>query len=93
MDEFAYDALGRRIKKYDSVADQTTYYYYNDKWQVFAEFDGADSNKRWYVYGNYIDEVLLSPGVGGSYYYLHDHLYSPVALISYPAGTVIERYE
>jgi RHS repeat-associated protein len=90
--EFAYDALGRRIKKYDAVAGQTTYYYYNDKWQVFAEFDGDDDVQRRYVYGNYIDEVLFSPGVGGSYYYLHDHLYSPVTLVN-GSGTVIERYE
>jgi hypothetical protein len=41
------------------VADDTTYYYYNDNWQVFAEFDGDDDFQRWYVYGNYIDEVLL----------------------------------
>lgn len=32
--EFAYDALCRRIKKTDSVASQSTVYYYNDKWQV-----------------------------------------------------------
>ncbi len=90
--EFAYDALGRRIKKYDAVTDEMTYYYYNDKWQVVAEFDGDDSPQRWYVYGNYIDEVLFSPGVGGNYYYLHDHLYSPVTLVN-GSGTVIERYE
>ena len=83
-----------RTRKVDSKASEAAVYYHNDKWQVFAEFDGDDSNKRWYVYGNYIDEVLLSAGGGGgSYHYLHDHLYSPVALISYSDGTVLERYE
>jgi len=28
--EFAYDALGRRIRKVDSVAGTTSIYYYND---------------------------------------------------------------
>ncbi len=32
--EFSYDALGRRIKKVDSIAGTTTIYYNNDKWQV-----------------------------------------------------------
>ncbi|MHC4648458.1 MAG: hypothetical protein ACYTBJ_23615, partial [Planctomycetota bacterium] len=36
--EFAYDALGRRIRKIDSVASETTDYYYNDKWQVLCEY-------------------------------------------------------
>ena len=37
--EYAYDALGRRIKKTDSVANQSTVYYYNDKWQVLCEYN------------------------------------------------------
>ena len=28
--EFAYDALGRRVRKIDSVASQTRLYYYNN---------------------------------------------------------------
>ena len=40
------DKLGRRIeKKMDTddngTLDSTTYYYYNDKWQVLAEHDGT----------------------------------------------------
>jgi YD repeat-containing protein len=85
--EFAYDALGRRIKKYDAAIDQTTYYYHNDKWQVFAEFDGDDDFQRWYAYGNYIDEVLFSNTDGGKYY-LHDHLYSPATLVDV-SGTLL----
>ena len=29
--DFIYDALGRRIYKYDQVATEPTFYYYNDK--------------------------------------------------------------
>ena len=32
--EFTYDALGRRIKKVDSMGGTTNIYYYNDRWQV-----------------------------------------------------------
>ncbi|MGB2808883.1 MAG: RHS repeat-associated core domain-containing protein [Sedimentisphaerales bacterium] len=41
------------------------------------------------VYSNYIDEVLFRPLY---IYYVHDHLYSPVALVL-QTGTVLERYE
>ena len=52
---FEYDALGRRIEKYDSAASESTYYYYNDKWQVLCEHDGSSYGNT-YVYGNYVDE-------------------------------------
>jgi len=45
-----------------------------------------------YAYGNYIDEVLLMRRGGVDYFYLHDHLYSPAALLS-SSGAVVERYE
>jgi len=93
--EYAYDALGRRIRKIDSAASDTTVYYYNNHWQVVEEYDGGGTVKRKYLYGNYIDEVLYSWGASPSdprTYYVHDHLYSPVALVNY-AGTVVERYE
>jgi RHS repeat-associated protein len=55
--------------------------------------DGAF--EQWYAYGNYIDEVLIK-GTTNTYtsfkYYIHDHLYSPVAMASY-FGVVQERYE
>jgi RHS repeat-associated protein len=44
-----------------------------------------------FVYGNYIDEVLLMY-TGAYIYYAHDHLYSPAALI-FSGGVVLERYE
>jgi len=50
--------------------------------------------KGWFVYGNYIDEVLAkstSP-MAVVKFYIHDHLYSPVALTDF-SGNVLERYE
>ncbi len=60
--KFAYDALGRRISKYDEAADTTTYYYYTAFDQVIAEYKEPTAQSaelaRTFVYGNGIDEVL-----------------------------------
>jgi RHS repeat-associated protein len=96
--EFTYDALGRRIEAIDSVASTTTRYYY-DGWRVLSETNAAGTKQRHYVYGNYLDEVLLLIHDDGQatptytdYYYAHNHLYSPTALIE-DDGDVVERYE
>jgi RHS repeat-associated protein len=90
--EFAYDTQGRRIRVYDAVAQTTTLYYYSDNWQVLSEYTPSGTQQAYYVFGNYIDEVLLMRRNGADYYYLHDHLYSPVALVN-SSGAVVERYE
>jgi RHS repeat-associated protein len=96
--EFTYDALGRRIEAIDSVAATTTRYYY-DGWRVLSETNAAGTKQRHYVYGNYLDEALLLIHDDGQatptytdYYYAHNHLYSPTALIE-ADGDVVERYE
>ena len=83
---FIYDAFGRRIWKHDISANTRTFYYYNDKWQVLCEYNENNSLEQWYAYGNYIDEVLVKgedwdEGSDDIYFYAHDHLYSPVALV------------
>ncbi|MBI9018354.1 MAG: hypothetical protein JEZ07_13960 [Phycisphaerae bacterium] len=55
-------------------------------------FNGSDVAKQEFVYGNYLDEVLMMTEGGNDYYLAHDHLYSPVALID-SSGAVVERYE
>jgi hypothetical protein len=75
--------------------ENTRRYYYNYKWQVLCEHNGSDEFQQWYAYGNYIDEVLaMGTGIFASTarFYIHDHLYSPVALTDY-SGSVLERYE
>ncbi|AQT70168.1 RHS repeat-associated core domain protein [Anaerohalosphaera lusitana] len=44
------------------------------------------------VYGNYIDEPLMTSDGSTDLYYAHDHLYSTAALID-TAGNVVERCE
>ena len=92
--EYAYNALGRRVQVYDMAADAKTRYYYNEQWQVLKETDEEGYGLRWYIYGNYIDEVLVmvDPNVAADYYYAHNHLYSPVALLD-DASAILERYE
>ncbi len=93
--KLAYDALSRRIKRFTNHDSQTTYYYYNNNWQVLCEYNASDEFQRWFAYGNYIDEVLM---MSTSYapplarFYIHDHLYSPAALLLFN-GVVLERYE
>ncbi len=104
--EFAYDTQGRRIRVFNAVAGKETLYYYSDNWQVLLSVtDESQNGSEWklFVYGNYIDEVLrreryfLINGQKAAagplvMYYLHDHLYSPAALVD-SVGTVFERYE
>jgi len=72
--------------------------YYNN-WQMLTETDENGAAQRWFIYGNYIDEVLVmvAPNEPNDYYYAHDHLFSPVALIGYDSQeeewVVTERYE
>jgi RHS repeat-associated protein len=84
-----------RKRKDCVISANTRRYYYNYNWQILSEFDGSGGYKKSYIYGNYIDEVLMSVGtifVSTHKYYLHDHLYSPVALTDND-GVVVERYE
>lgn len=89
---FEYDALGRRIEKYDAIADAECFYYYNAQWQVLAEENGSSVIVNQYVFGNYIDETLLMNDGTDDYYYAHNHLFSTAALLE-DDGTIAERCE
>ncbi len=95
---FDYDALGRRIEKVDAIAGTTTRYYYDDQ-RVAVQTrvaGGVETDFRYYVFGNTIDEVLVMgfrlSSVWVYLYYGHDHLYSPVGIFA-PSGALMERYE
>jgi RHS repeat-associated protein len=95
---FEYDALGRRIEKVDSIVGTIRRFYYDDQ-RIFLQTNvsgGTETYYSCYIYGNYIDEVLMQyywTGNGWEYkYYAHDHLYSPTALFE-SDGDVVERYE
>ncbi|HML74027.1 MAG TPA: RHS repeat-associated core domain-containing protein [Anaerohalosphaeraceae bacterium] len=79
----------------------TTRYYYDDqRIAMQVETVGESQTERLFVYGNYIDEVLMMivPGATSTtdYYYAHDHLYSPVVLFGLDdqqEWAPLERYE
>ena len=60
--QYGYDALGRRVSKYDENNNLTTYFYYDTFGRVIAEYEkpngGDEAFARSFVYGNGIDEVL-----------------------------------
>jgi len=93
--EYSYDALGRRVRKIDSVASVTRLYYYDKDWRAICEYDQGGTIKHRQVFGNYIDESLYAIGTAPlyQYYYVHDHLYSTVALYRRITGVIMERYE
>ena len=95
--EYAYDALGRRIRVIDSVASTTTLYYYNADWQCLAEYDATGPQTvqlRYFVYGNDIDEPLVMhrQSDGKDYYYGRDHLYSTAVLLDDTGNVVMDKW-
>ena len=88
---FAYDALGRRTAKATSTA---TTVYVSAMNQEIAEYPAgtaAASPACEYVFGDYIDEIVLRVTAGTKHYYHQDALSSVRALTS-QAGQVVERY-
>ena len=66
----------------------------NPNWQVLGQYDvtGSETLDKNFIYGNYIDEVVIMTDGTDYHYYGHDHLFSPVALIE-ADGDIVERYE
>ena len=92
---YAYDALGRRIEKTNPLYNTAERYYYDDQRVVLRTqiSGGVESDSRMFVFGNYLDEVLVMRlPTGTEYFYGHDHLYSPAVLFG-SSGTVAVRYE
>ncbi len=93
--EYAYDALGRRIQFIDSVNTVTKRFYHDDA-RVIEEYDAGANRQRYYVWGNYIDELLMmnnDAGDDSDYNVCHDQLYSAHGLLSKADGAIVERYD
>ncbi len=90
---YAYDALGRRIKKViDSSADTQATCYLYDGSIVVQEQDDSGSTQATYIYGDHVDE-LLNMQRGGTDYYYHTDVFSNVMAVSDSNASVVERYE
>jgi RHS repeat-associated protein len=100
---YKYDALGRRILKRllnaDGSTQLVTRFYYDGDRVVEERTGGQNLPSRQYVWGNYVDELLISDSVdsmgnvvlGSRLYALQNSTYSVHALVN-DAGTVVERY-
>jgi hypothetical protein len=64
--------------------ETTTRYYYDDQRAAVQTLVSGpvETDDRYFVFGNTIDEVLVMHDGTDDLYYLHDHLYSPVALLA-----------
>src|SRR5690606_26648285 len=72
---YRYNGLGWRIT--DDDGSSTEHLVYNDRWQLLARFDGADTREQWLPHAagldgrggsSYIDSVILRTtytGTGG----------------------------
>lgn len=92
---YTYDALGRRIEFVDHIASETKRYYHEGAGdRVLVETDGSDSRQRYYIWGNYIDELLMLHDQASSAdrFVCVNHQFSPVALLD-DTGSVVETYQ
>lgn len=90
---YSYDALGRRIGRVvDAFGVPIRTQFYFEGHQEIEEQDSAGNTTATYVYGNYIDEVVMMRRGGADYYYHTDDLYNVMAITN-ATGAVVERYE
>ena len=93
---YSYDALGRRFESISDAGNVTKRFYHAGQ-RVIEEYDaaGTPARQRYYVWGNYIDELLMfndDAGDDSDYNVCHDQLYSAHALLSKADGAIVERY-
>ncbi len=87
---YTYNANRQRTSK--TVNGQTTYYLYNQSWQLLAELDHSGQTKVEYVWlGTQPLAVIHSGPASAVAYYIHtDHLNTP-QVVSDNQGTVVWR--
>ena len=102
--EYFYDAMGRRIRKEVSNSgdlDGVTDFYYDGN-RVIEERNGNNILTQQYVYGNYIDEVLVidrnldgdnsAIGTGDERLHYHQDALFSVYAVTDETGEIVESY-
>jgi len=101
----SYDAVDRRIRKVviNSGDLNGTIDFTYDGWQVVEERDGADALMQQYVYGNYIDELLVldrnldgndsTTGLGDQRLFYHQNTLDSVFGLTTTDGVLVEGYQ
>jgi RHS repeat-associated protein len=85
---YAYDALGRRVKK--TVNSTSTFFVYDGD-DIIADYSSAGTLLREYIHGDKVDEILAMQAGTNTYYYHYDGLGS-VTEITDDTGSIIENY-
>ena len=86
---YEYDPLGRRISK-TTTAGTTKYFY--DGARVIEEINSSGNVEASYLYGTWIDDILVMQREGYDYYYHKNSLGSTAALTN-NSGDPVEYYE
>jgi RHS repeat-associated protein len=95
---YSYDVFNRRVRKVvrpGRPAEETTVFLY-DRWRTIEERDGGGRPLRQYVYGSYLDELLVADELGPEgrlrrLFYHQNALFSTFALTD-EHGDVVEGY-
>ena len=85
---YAYDALGRRVKK--TVNGTSTFFVYDGD-DIIADYSSAGTLLREYIHGDKVDEILAMQAGANTYYYHYDGIGS-VTEITDDAGSIVENY-
>ncbi|WP_430453468.1 RHS repeat-associated core domain-containing protein [Rhodopirellula europaea] len=89
--EYEFDALGRRVSRDDGTT--TTVFVQNGQQTVADYVSGASpgSPEYTYLWGDYIDELIVRDGTGGRRFYHRNQQYSVISLTN-SSGSITERY-
>ncbi len=105
---FAYDYMGRRVKKVTQVytagawGDETTTLFVYDGWNLVAETDGVGVTQKSYVWGLDLSQSLQGAGgvgglvaevMAGEVYYLAYDANGNVGQLVDGSGSIAARYE
>ncbi len=88
---YLWDALGRRVGR--TAGGSTTVYFQNGQ-QTLADYasgNPANSPTHNYLWGSYIDELVLRTSSSGNHYFHRNQQYSIIAATT-SAGAIAERY-
>ncbi len=88
--QYIYDALSRRVAKISGV--ETTYYIFDQNYQVIEERSAANGLLARYLYGDGVD-ALLQMERSGSVYQVHRDAQNSVTELTNSTGAVVERVQ
>ncbi len=86
---YEYDPLGRRVRK---ITPQKTTNYFYDNSRVIEEKDELGNREASYIYGYWVDDLLLMNRNNQDYFY-HKNSLGSVSFLTNAFGNPVEQYE